>query len=467
MSIETQLREALSARADEVGGSVGDPYARVSGAIVTDRRRRRTAALAGVAAVAALAVAIPSLSGTAGRHTTTPARTTTQLVPGPSDPRWGSMATWPTRGSLASDTAFVTEAGDRLATGDQNNVLYAGEVGGRRVVVSWSLSVGTDSRTEQLHLGIAPSGAPAEELVTSVAEGAAASQDVVLARLGMRPDSPLLVLTTPATRSGEVSASARVNADGSATRTPWQRFDLTDGTGVIDLRNSPTFLTRVKVGEYDGQATGLVDGVGATTQPAICLDLCKDFDERFVAATTSGVAQQLGVSADQVSTTLVYSGPADAVVAGAAGVTDATDGTLRLVVADSRVGDALLRSALLVHSAKDGAETQELLTSVPLDTREGQPAPFVLKGLLPDAKQLRYQVFAPGAAQVQLVSDVPSIYPDSAKVTVTRDSAILTTQGPSDVESPYRVATYDASGALTGTWPLEPPSRNDPFDTQP
>jgi hypothetical protein len=257
-------------------------------------------------------------------------------------------------------------------------------VDGRRVVVAWSASTATDSRTEQLHLGVAPSGAPAEDLVTSVAEGTQASQDVALVRLGMRPDAPLLVLTTPGTRSGEVSASAKVNADGSATRTPWQRFALTDGAGVIHLANSPTFLTRVKVGLYDGQATGLVDGAGAETQPPICLDLCDDFDERYVAATTVGVALQLGVPREQVSTSVVYSGPADPDVAAAAGVTDADAGELRLVVADSRVGDAILRSALLVHDTPgSSAESQELLSDVPLDARTPQPQPFVLCGLDP------------------------------------------------------------------------------------
>jgi hypothetical protein len=467
MSIESQLREALSARADEVAGSVTDPYARVSDAIAVDRRRRRTAVVAGVAAVAAVAVAIPSLSGGLGRDTTTPARKTTQVVPGPADPRWSLMSTWPTRGSLASDTDFVAAANERLATGDQNHVLYAGEVAGRRVVVAWSVSTSTDSRTEQLHLGIAPIGAPAEDLVTSVAEGARASEDVALARLGMRPDSPLLVLTTPATRSGQVSESAKVNVDGSVTRTPWQRFELTDGAGVITLANSPTFLTRVKVGLYDGQATGLVDGQGAVEQPAICLDLCSDFDERYVAATTAGVAQQLGVPRDQVSTSLVYSGPADAKVAAAAGVTDAGAGTLRLVVADSRVGDALLRSALLVHDTPgSSSESQELLTGVPLDALAPQPQPFVLRGLDPSGQRQLFEVFAPGAASARITSLSPSIFPDSARTPVTGSSATIRLDDTA-MTSVRTVETFDGSGRLIGSWPLDPPHVDDPFDTQP
>lgn len=467
MSIETQLREALSARADEVGSSVDDPWARVSGAIVVDRRRRRTSALAGVAAVAALAVAIPSLSGAVGRHTTAPARKTTQIVPGPTDPRWSSMETWPTRGSLAADTAFVSAANERLATGELNHVLYAGEVAGRRVVVAWSVTTESGARTEQLHLGVAPSGAPAEDLVTSVAEGTQASQDVVLVRLGMRPDSPLLVLTTPGTRSGEVSASAKVNADGSATRTPWQRFDLTDGAGVVTLANSPTFLTRVKVGGYDGQATGLLDSEGAVTQPAICLDLCGDFDERYVAATTVGVAQQLGVLTELVSTTLVYSGPADPKVAGAAGVTDADAGRLRLVVADSRVGDAVLRSALLVHdSPGSSSESMELLTGVPLDALAPQPQPFVLRGLDPSGKRQLFEVFAPGAAAARITSTTPTILPDSTKTPLTKGAATIRLDD-TEMTSVRTVETFDGSGDLIGSWPLDPPNANDPFDTQP
>jgi hypothetical protein len=377
------------------------------------------------------------------------------------------MATWPTRGSLASDTAFVAAANERLATGDQNHVLYAGEVAGRRVVVAWSVSTATDSRTEQLHLGVAPSGAPAEDLVTSVAEGTQASEDVALARLGMRPDSPLLVLTTPATRSGEVSESARVNSDGSVTRTTWQRFELTDGAGVIDLANSPTFLTRVKVGLYDGQATGLVDGEGAVTQPAICLDQCSDFDERFVAATTVGVAQQLGVPREQVSTSVVYSGPVDPEVAAAAGVTDAGAGELRLVVADSRVGDAVLRSAVLVHDTSgSSAETQELLTGVPLDALAPQPQPFVLRGLDPSGKRQLFEVFAPGAATARITSQTPTILPDSSRTRVSSGSATIRLADP-EMSSLRLVETYDAAGQVIGTWPLDPPNADDPFDTQP
>ncbi|MGA8979638.1 MAG: hypothetical protein WB473_11050, partial [Pedococcus sp.] len=60
MTLETQLRDALAARADDIDGPAADPYERVSGAVAASRRRRRTAAVGAVAAVAALAVLVPS-----------------------------------------------------------------------------------------------------------------------------------------------------------------------------------------------------------------------------------------------------------------------------------------------------------------------------------------------------------------------------------------------------------------------
>ena len=109
MSIETQLREAL-VRPRRRGRRARAPATPTSGSAApspSSRRRRRTAALAGVAAVAAIAVADPDAVGGLGRDTTTPAKKTTVVVPGPSDPRWASMSTWPIRGSLATDTAFL------------------------------------------------------------------------------------------------------------------------------------------------------------------------------------------------------------------------------------------------------------------------------------------------------------------------------------------------------------------------
>jgi stage V sporulation protein SpoVS len=64
MSIESQVRAALAARADEVVVGADDPYERVAGAIEASRRRRRSVAagaLAVGAAVAAVAVAVPLL----------------------------------------------------------------------------------------------------------------------------------------------------------------------------------------------------------------------------------------------------------------------------------------------------------------------------------------------------------------------------------------------------------------------
>src|SRR4051812_27142103 len=110
MSLETQLREALAARADLLDGPGPDPYVRVADAVASSRRRRRAAVVGAVAAVAALAVLVPSL-GQGGDRSTLPAKRTQVVVPGPKDPRWSSLSSWPTRGSLAGDTAFLAAVG--------------------------------------------------------------------------------------------------------------------------------------------------------------------------------------------------------------------------------------------------------------------------------------------------------------------------------------------------------------------
>ena len=149
----------------------------------------------------------------------------------------------------------------------------------------------------------------------------------------------MLVLTTPAVTSMEVSSSAVVDTDGTVTRTPWVRHALDHGAGIVRLEDAPATLTRVRVGGYDGHAFSLLGGHVEQPDPdaAICADLCADFDEKATRSTSARVATQLGLEPADVRTSVVYSGPVDRRVAAASGVTDAGSGRHRLFVADSTV----------------------------------------------------------------------------------------------------------------------------------
>ncbi|HON76366.1 MAG TPA: hypothetical protein PLQ23_14590 [Dermatophilaceae bacterium] len=103
--IETELRDALHARAEGVPVGVADPVARVITAVGADRRRRTTR---GVAIVAALALATglgSVLVRMSAQHSPAPA--VTNSLPAPSDPAWADVLTWPARGSLIGDAGLV------------------------------------------------------------------------------------------------------------------------------------------------------------------------------------------------------------------------------------------------------------------------------------------------------------------------------------------------------------------------
>lgn len=463
MSIETQLREALTARADEVGPSLGDPYERVTGAIATDRRRRRTAVVGGVAAVAVLALAIPSLSGAVGRHTTTPARKTTQIVPGPSDPRWNSVYTWPTRGSLADDTDFLRSFRDVVGSAA---VVYAGDIEGDRVVVTWGRA-DDGSETETVYAGDRGATASALETLSSASNSDAAA---IVVRHDTTPDGWLLVLATPAVTSAEVSPTVEVQLDGTVTRS-WRRIALRDGTAVTDLRDAPIALNRVRVGSYDG---GVFLPARRAAVQEVGFGFCgnctgQEFLDYAEQGTSDGVAQTFGIGRGVVSTTTLVNSVVDPAVLAVSAFGDLPKGsTGRIWVGLSRLpGGQVVRTVNLGAEQKDGGGmSTSIEEGVPVDAATAEQRPVVLHGATADADQTRYQVFAPQAASVQLVSSAPSVYPDSARVPVVNGSAVLTTKVPAE-QPTYRVLTFDADGAVTGSWPLDLPNQDDPYDLRP
>ncbi|GAA2167745.1 hypothetical protein [Pedococcus bigeumensis] len=467
MTIESQLREALSARADEMGGSVADPYARVSGAIATDRRRRRTAALAGVAAVAALAVAIPSLSSGLGADRTSPAKRTGVIVPGPQDPRWASVYTWPTRGSLADDADFLRSFREVMGNGA---VVFAGDIEGDRVVVAWSRA---EDGTETAKVWAGDRGAAATTL-QSVSSASQSDSSAIIVRRDPTPSAWMLVLARAGVRTAEVSPSAVLALDGTVSRT-WQTVKLEDGAAVVDLHDAPISLTRVRVGRFDGgmYLPARLGPVQTTTPDGFCGNCTgQDFLDHAQAGTSDGVANIFGVDPGTVTTTTLVNSAVDSSVLAVTGLGDEkrSGTTGRIYVGLTRLpGGQVVRTVNLgVEQKEGGGASTGLEEGVPLDAATAEQRPVVLHGSKPGSGVTRYQVFAPGAARVQLVSDVPSLYPTSGKVAVVDGSAVLSTPSWADgTATPYRVATFDAAGNQLDTWPLDLPGLDDPYDLRP
>ena len=463
MSIESQLREALSARADEMDVSVGDPYPGVSAAIAVSRRRRRTAVLAGVAAVAVIAVAVPSLSGGLGRDSTTPAKRTSVVVPGPQDPRWTTVSTWPTRGSLADDEAFL---GSFRAVVDVQSVIYAGDIGADRVVVTRERE--TD-RVTLIKVYAADRGARGASL-ESIASSGEPEGAAVIVRRDPTPDGWMLVLAPPAVKNAEVSPTATIRTDGTVTRS-WDTVALEGGAGVVELRGAPLALTRVRVGGYDGGI--LLPARSATINP-VAEGFCgnctgQDYLDHAVNGTSFAVATTLGLRTQDVSTTTLVSATVDPSVLAVTPLGDGKqDGSIgRVYVGLTRLpGGQVVRTVQLgVEEKGGGFMSTAPETAVPLDAATAEQRPFVLYGPTADGKTTRYQVFAPGASSARLVGDTPAFAP-TAKEPLAHGSATFNL-AEIGVSEHWLVQTFDATGSVIGTWPLDLPNRDDPYDVMP
>lgn len=469
--LEDQLREALGARADLAGAGEPDPYARVSGAVAANRRRRRAAAAGAVATLAAVAIAVPLAANLADQTQRPDPARTGQVTPLPTDPAlWRSMRTWPTRGGLAGDTAFVRAVTDAVAPG--GHALYAQDLTRNRVVVFWAPSADPAMAHGVLRVASGPRGATADGLAFQH-EQPVASPDAVVFREGADGGGRLVVLTRPSERRAQLSDGVEISPDGTVSRT-WQQLRLTDGLGIAQPA-APLTLNRVQVAGYDGPVT-LTAGTVSTGErlsegAGICLD-CKgaEFQRRAQQGVRESVAQQLGLAADQLVTATRYSGPVDAAVAAASGVTDATSSgtTHSLYVGDTTLpGGGVVRTALLVSSFAGGlGSATDLAGTVPIDAATAATRPVVVGGLRQPGRGAILEVFAPGAAAVQLVSSAPTLWPDSVRVPVAAGRARVDLDD-AQFRQHYSVEVFDASGRSLGTFPVDLPNAADPFALQP
>ncbi|KQU67450.1 hypothetical protein [Phycicoccus sp. Root101] len=457
MSLETQLRDALAARADELDGPAFDPYERVTGAVVTSRRRRRGAAIGAVAAVAAVAVLVPGLSQ-GDRRSTLPAKRTQVIVPGPSDPRWAAMSSWPVRGSLAEDKAFISAVTEKSLTA---HVVYAADLDRTRVVVGWDPEDGGSTRVSMF---AGPLGAGADELAgVSVWSGDAT--DVVVLRESDDPDSRVVALTTPGNRTLELSTGVQIGIDGTVTRDAYRPITLTDGAWSNVVHDSPPSLMRIHPsGGAVADTPATLTGPPVTQREdlgSVCLNCTgEDFRAKAEDAMGAGVAVRLGLEPKDVRSTTRFFGAADPQVVEHADFGAKGPVTNEVIVVDSTLpGGQVLRSAMVVVRAKDSSESMasDSASGVPIDAATAADRPFVLHGAI-DGNRVTHEVFAPTAASVRLVSSGSLAYPSSAVVPVRNGTALVTTPTTDPSIASYEVVTYDADGAQIGRWPLDLPS---------
>jgi len=465
MSIESELREALAARADELFPGHEDAYARVTGAVRTSQRRRRAAAAAAVATVAAVAVAVPLTAHVSGPDRTTTPATRTSSLPAPADPRWASMSTWPVRGGLANDAGLVKAVGE-LGTG---RVVFIDDVASKRVAIV------VDAAQNQIAVIDGEAGAPAARLgVTTRGEAAPTVEGNVLT---LTVDgSRTVILTSPDVRSAEVSDRPEIHVDGTVSR-QWQTVRLANGMAQVTVGSN---VLRVRVSGSDqsamfgvGQAPGTED-----LMPTVCGD-CRGeaFQSAMVSFARDSISLQLGVPREEIQTDAVYAGPVDPAVAEAAGLPEANRAgaeTLLFVGHSTLPGGQVLQTGQLTVHGKDGTgQSMGLGDGVPIDARTAFDRPFVLAGNDGPAGKsgngVRVQVFAHTGTSVQLVSTSPTIWPGSAVLPLRAATARVDLSGVTlpDFTKHYEVVVRDATGGELGRYPVELPNTGDPFAETP
>jgi hypothetical protein len=260
--IEDQLKDELRQRADGLPARP-DPYTLVRGRIVRSARRRTGAIV--VCAVVLLVTAVLAVPGLLdlGKH---------NAVVNPPSPRVdgsaGSPMRWPTRGSLAGDAEYVRRAAGWLAERASTqpgeiNVLYAGDVAGKRLAVGAYQRTGKAQPVEIVSLA-GPAGSD-QELKESPAPWFRGPEFdhlvafLVPAEAGKRDQrTTVVVLPDSSVQALTYSRHPTVPPSGAGVRT-WAA--LTDGddepgvvTGRIDGAVAPGAL---RIG-----AT-LADGLGA------------------------------------------------------------------------------------------------------------------------------------------------------------------------------------------------------------
>ncbi|MFD2083152.1 hypothetical protein SAMN05421678_103244 [Actinopolymorpha cephalotaxi] len=237
--IEENLRAELNRRAATVAwaGPYADPYPQV----MRRRRRQRSRRTAVVvaAALAAAAIGLPRALPQLG-DSFQAAKARLAAVD-------GARKSWPTRGSLAGDEAYLDRVRGWGAQIDGSSpaavhVLYAGDVGDRRVVVVDSLSglnfrIGARGSLRRL-----PGSFPHES-----------TRDLIGFAVPDGQRTIVTALTAPGAEEVQYSPAQKFAADGSITRT-WEPMTYENDTFVASTDAPASRTIRLRTVK-DGKVT--------------------------------------------------------------------------------------------------------------------------------------------------------------------------------------------------------------------
>jgi hypothetical protein len=427
--------------------------------------------------VAALAAGVlaPQVLGNQGDRGTTPAtHTQTLQLPAPNNPAWQKLSTWPTRGSLAGDKGFMTAVLARF-DGEAPRILFAGDVEDRRVVLAFQrIAVPVDGPAgagvdEQIQVLSGPRGARIDQLEMG-SNNSPGDVNTLVVRRDQGPDGWLMVLAPRDVRTAEVSASVSISPSGTVSRT-WSSLPLSDGVGVIQLRNAPVAVTRVRAGGYDGNLQVLA-GNTDQEQPnaaAFCGGCGDSFYASGLDAARDAMATALGLRPDQVEVSAQVQGRIDRALQGKDGTLGGPGSVGRVLVVNGRIpGGAVVRTVAVSVTEKDGSgSVYQAEDIVPIDAATADRRPWATWVDDPAGQGLVVQVFAPGAASVQIRSESATIYPGSSRAPVKNGSAVVDIASGQNAVQHLSVVTYDAAGRELGTWPLQPTNLGDPLDLSP
>ena len=288
----------------------------------------------------------------------------------------------------------------------------------------------------------------------------------------------------PDVRTAEVSTDcARSTLDGTVTRTPGSRSPLTDGAGCRRPARR-TARPHAGAGRWLRRTAARLIGPAADGRPGRRRAICRNCTgEDFLDQAPSGPRATAspapsGSPGSRCRPPRYFNGPVDPAVAERLGLgverPQRADGHALYVGLTRLPGGQVLRTAQSWPStdatARRAAMTLERRPSRSTRRRR-RPAPFVLSAQTADGTTRRaYQVFAPGAAQVQLVSDAAEPLPghrEGARASTAPPSCTTPLRPTSERRLPGRrpsTPSGDADRHLAGR---ACPNRDDPYDVRP
>lgn len=438
MSIETELRDALTSHAASIEPLEAHPYERVSAAVVRTRTRRRAVGAAAVAVVAAIAIGVPTLSSRLADGRLTPAGTSLTLPPA-GDKAWNSVRTWPLRGALAGNTALVDAVEEKF----DGRAVFVEDVDTQRVAFI--------VRGDQLIVASGPRGTAGESLTLSSQVEAPNIRDDSLLSTGA--GKSLIIVTTPDRTSAEVSGTPEIALDGTVTRS-WAKLSLADGIGRTDL--SP--LTRFRLDWFTGPVQFPLTKDAEMTALNPCKDGCTGPRTTTESDTTADIARTLGLDPSQITTTTLFNGAVPPEVTAFGPTTSGTQAPSLLVMHSRLPAGQILRTAAL----RSADAQRSINLSGPIDARRATAVPLLISANGNDmAAPTNVRVFVASGTSLRVFDGKTSaVFP------VTGHIANFTLPVPTaEFWESYRFEVRDGGRSL-GTFPVTNPM-SDPFEVEP